>query len=702
MELLPGTFETQWERRRAALLHELEDGRRRARDDEWDWRPRGGLAGLPVQEKRRVRSDLPTIMSAGGGDEGGGYDRTMRARFEALARGSQPAVVKVTSYGTSGQAAVRLSYISRNGALTLETESGERISGMAALGALRADWAELFQQGPATRDAGLFSLSIEAPVDGTRDHQFDERVRRVLKAGLAERHFVYTIRPESCGRTWIEGVVVLRDPGGNRLRGDAPAAHAVQHKLDHDQFARAGKACFSFDGYGNGVAYTTARVRDLLERAHGGMRDETGRIVTTPQQASSLVRMEWRKDLHSRRARDFMHLVMSARAGTNAVGFNNAVREFLGEEFAGHRYVFATHDPADDPKKTDKGGKRPHIHAHAIVTMRKETGETTNHTIAAFRRWRLALADKARRNGIPMEMTDRRELASAPAFARNQVRALSYQGRTAFIGTSEAAQSRYDAKRNDVATIAGSPQSQLYAKRALEVWHEIAASATNPQSAGFASGQAARIAAALRDKIRDAATPESVLRASEAFRGNETNMHHMRHSQFAAYEKRVEAVLEEFGNSLKPEDRRHFHEIADAARQVVAVRREYLHVREPMEGGAGPRAAGHAVPRTDHRHAFQDSLSNHASIQTDAPDSRIEATTCWMNEAPSRPATNDRCDDQERKASVSGAQGSRCRGPMEANQGPERVDVTPHPEARHRPIGRARSASYDRRDGPER
>jgi hypothetical protein len=112
--------------------------------------------------------------------------------------------------------------------------------------------------------------------------------------------------------------------------------------------------------------------------------------------------------MHSRKGRDVMHLIVSARAGTEVSTFQDAVRDFLGEEFAGHRYVFAVHDPPDDPREMAEGGKRPHIHAHAIVTMRSETGKRIVTSPQVFREWRELMAEKAREHDIDMELTDRR------------------------------------------------------------------------------------------------------------------------------------------------------------------------------------------------------------------------------------------------------------------------------------------------------
>jgi hypothetical protein len=161
---------------------------------------------------------------------------------------------------------------------------------------------------------------------------------------------------------------------------------------------------FRFDGYGNGVDYGTSRVRMLVERFEGKVWTDSGEAVESADQAGALVQKGWRGELHSRKSREVMHLIVSARAGTDAQAFRRATREFLAEQFGehGHRYVFALHDPADDPKEAAEGGKRPHIHAHAIITMKSEHGERIQTSPAVFREWRAALAEKAREQGIAM------------------------------------------------------------------------------------------------------------------------------------------------------------------------------------------------------------------------------------------------------------------------------------------------------------
>lgn len=596
MEFFPGAFESEWERRRAALLHDLDGGRRKSADSEWEWLRRGGgVVRLPADgpggsggspsSQRHELGDWSTPAT------GSSAIRPMRTRLEAVAKGSQPAVVKLASYGGGGRAASMMSYVSRGGELTVVTETGERIDGRSALAEVRADWEHLFDNRTDSRDIGVFRVSVETSPGGPVDLETDEVLRQFLRDAFGSRHFVYTATFNVSGTARVEGVVVLRDENGERLTGDAKAAAIVQERFEQSRSAGAASATFSFHGYGNGVEYGTARVRDLVEAAQSAVHDEKGRRIETVEEAGVLVQKEWRKDLHSRKGRDVMHLIVSARAGTDAAAFNSAVREFLGAQFDGHRYVFAMHDPADDPKDMGQGGRRPHIHAHAIITMRSETGERIETSPSVFREWRIVMAEKARDHGIDMEMTDRREFASAPAFTRNQVRPVNYQGQTEHVGTSEAAQERYDSKRANVRTIPMSQRSREHSAAARQAWEEVAATSGDREIVSYANRQVERIEGMPKEEpdrrsARFDAAPTSHLKEIEnAIGREEDHMRQMTRPEFEAYEKRVDAVLQDVEKTLDAADRQDFVEVATAARDIVNIRREHVGVREQIEAG---------------------------------------------------------------------------------------------------------------------
>lgn len=590
MEFLPGAFEHEWERRRAALLQEMQLGRVDRID--WDEPRSGGVARLPDgfgRARRRHGASRVRWSRDGAGSAG----RSMRTRFSALARGSQAAVVKLASYGGGARAGAMMSYTSRGGELAVENERGERVLGKDALAGQRAEWEHLFNNRAASRDLGVFQVTIDGTSLGAAR---DEQVPDILRSGFGDRRFVYAVRDRSAGELEVNGVVVLRDRSGERLTGNSKAAEIVQQRYDESDAGQEAAARFRFHGHGNGVEWGTARVRELVARADGEVRDDAGRLIGGSEQAGDLVQKEWRKQLHSRKGRDVMHLIVSARVGTDASAFEAAVREFLGEQFVGHRYVFAIHDPALDPKEMGEGGKRPHIHAHAIVTMRSETGGRVETSPRVFREWRSLLAEKAREQGIDMELTDRRELASAPAYTRNQVRPVSYRGRTEHEGTSEAAHARYEAKRSNEASLAGSDRSRQYAQAAADVWNDLAKQQPGTRAGAFAALQRDRMEAAARsdqfdlvqsgDEADTTKNKANMVLIDRLIASEVDQMREMTRPEFDAYEKRVEAVLSSVEQSLDASDRADFDEVAAAARDVVDIRREYLEFTE-RQAGAG-------------------------------------------------------------------------------------------------------------------
>lgn len=604
MEILPGAFEKEWERRRAALRYEMQLGQ--VDKGDWDEPRRGGVARIGDEglggfgRSRRRQGGSGARWSRGGAGAAG---RSMRTRFGALARGSQPAVVKLASYGGGARAGAMMSYTSRGGELAVENERGERVLGRDALAEQRAEWEHLFDNRTASRDLAVFHVSIDT-ASLHDDVDQDDQLREILRSGFGDRRFAYTARERSPDEVCVSGVVVLRDREGERLTGDRKAAEIVQQRFDGSDAGRDVEARFRFNGHGNGVEWGAARVRELVAGTEREVRDDTGRLIGDAALAGDLVQKEWRRELHSRKGRDVMHVIVSARAGTDAVAFEGAVREFLGEQFAGHRYVFAVHDPALDPKEMAEGGKRPHIHAHAIVTMRSETGERIVTSPQLFREWRSLMAEKAREQGIDMELTDRREFASAPAYTRNQVRPVSYRGRTEHEGTSSAAHSRYRAKRSNDINLATTDRSRQYAARAAEAWSDLANEAGGSGEGAFAMRQSNRLDQSMENTQNESVFRENanesvkkitdMIELTKFVNGEDGQMREMTRPEFEAYENRVEAVLSSVEQTLGETDRADFDEIAAAAREVVDIRREYLEFTERQvdrEGGQDPRGS---------------------------------------------------------------------------------------------------------------
>lgn len=579
MEIFLGAFTDDWEQRRAAYLHERLIGKSPADDDEERRRRGATTAGASASRARATR-----IAGRASFRGDASVARPMANRFAGLASGSQPAVVKMASFGGGGRLGAMAAYISRNGEVAMENQAGEGLRGREAIAELSGDWAHLMGNRAESRDIGTFHIDVTGePAEGVALNAW---ARDVAKSAFGDRSFVFAVE-EREGHRRIEGVVVLRDRSGERLTADEKAEEIVRSRMSGEGTGRA-DAEFHFSGYGNGVEYGTARVRKLVERHQGSVETDRGETVADTKSAGDLVQLQWRGELHSRKPRDVMHLVMSARAGTDAEAFRAAARDFLASEFAHHRYVFSIHDPTQDPKGEREGGKRPHVHVHAIVAMRSEDGERVETSIAAFRRWREGLAESARTHGIRMEMTDRRDQANAPAFTRNQVRPVSRDGRTEHEGTSPSAQERYGRKRRETPTVSHTSRSKNYAETVRTEWSNLEQLSVN-NVRDFARANVYRLETAANHQASDFAHPRKAADSHSQFRTELVKlsaltevdtMSAMTRSEFEAYEKRVETALFRAERIMPEEQRENFEEIAAAAREHVGVRREIMEQAE--------------------------------------------------------------------------------------------------------------------------
>ncbi|URK89465.1 hypothetical protein LP421_32780 (plasmid) [Rhizobium sp. RCAM05350] len=88
------------------------------------------------------------------------------ARFAGLASGSQPAVVKMASFGGGSRLGAMINYVSRNGAVVVENERGDQLRGRDQLAAVGDEWDHLMKNRTESRDIGLFKISV---ADGGRD-----------------------------------------------------------------------------------------------------------------------------------------------------------------------------------------------------------------------------------------------------------------------------------------------------------------------------------------------------------------------------------------------------------------------------------------------------------------------------------------------------------------------------------------------------
>ncbi len=265
MEIFLGAFTGEWEQRRAAYLHERLIGRNSPSDEE-ERRRRGVASGGGVGGRLNVGGRAARESFA----RPGPAPRSMATRFAGLAGRSQPAVVKMTSFGGGGRLGAMASYISRNGYVPMENQAGEKLRGRRAVAGLSEDWAHLIGNRAESRDIGTFRIDVEGrPAEGQTLHAW---ARDIVNTALGERSFAFAVE-ERQGHYRIDGVAVLRDRAGERLTADEKAQEIVQARMSENG---GPSAEFHFTGYGNGVEYGTARLRKLVEKAEGAMQDNRG------------------------------------------------------------------------------------------------------------------------------------------------------------------------------------------------------------------------------------------------------------------------------------------------------------------------------------------------------------------------------------------------------------------------------------------
>ena len=153
---------------------------------------------------------------------------------------------------------------------------------------------------------------------------------------------------------------------------------------------------------GHALEGVQTQLRAVASRGRHGLTTGEGRAVDAGPEAERALAKAMARDLHSRKSRDVLHIVCSARAGTDRTRFAAAVATMMGREFAGHRYLLGRHD--------DKG----HVHVHAILLARNADGRKIDPKIADLARWREAMAQAAREHGIDVGL-DRQRGQPVPA-----------------------------------------------------------------------------------------------------------------------------------------------------------------------------------------------------------------------------------------------------------------------------------------------
>lgn len=396
-----------------------------ARDDERH--ERGGGAGgaggalgptLAPSIKNTNGRPYSAPASSGAGPVVGITHAANAARL-AVASGSQPAVVKLVSFAAGGsRIGALLTYQSRGGEVSTEDEVGFTHQGNAWVQELADQWSEEDGRQPSK---DVLRLSIALPVDA---YPSEVTVSASLKQALPGHRMAWRIseavKIAEDGRRFVDVVVTA----AHRSVGDMKAGRIYDNGKSRDGLERSLKTAFGEDAHVDlqGFAHGVEGVARYLGQIRKGGRHDlrAARLASDGRFASDVIlsgpkaaieeARAWKRDLRSQERRDVAHIVLSAKPGTPKEAFVSASRAMLAREFSGHLYVFALHEDRD------------HLHVHAVVKMRAETGERMHPGIRDFKRWRETLAEEARQRDIPMDAVSRFERANPPGYKMKDIR----------------------------------------------------------------------------------------------------------------------------------------------------------------------------------------------------------------------------------------------------------------------------------------
>ncbi len=352
-----------------------------------------------------------------GGKSMGGSGQAAVGRARQLAAGYQPAVIKVVSYARGAARATATGQYVQREDVALETHDGRMLGDREAVAEEIKGWSAGFSKRAESQDVAAIRLKLHGVRDTPEGRETYEKAitagfaghRHALRidavpSGELEARLVLAMAGSQRERFRVREERVGDEDGFNQRRLDAASESAVKARIHaatgfptHVMSIDPGATSHGRDG-------VTYRLNKLVEK--GSAIDERGKAIANVADARVAAR-EWGPSLRSQSSRDTMHLIVSAKAGTDIGALTAAVRAFLHDRFADHKFMFGVH--------TDKEADG-HIHAHAVITVKNESGQKIHPGRDTFSNWREAYAEHAQAQGLKIVATSARERASSQSY----------------------------------------------------------------------------------------------------------------------------------------------------------------------------------------------------------------------------------------------------------------------------------------------
>ena len=363
------------------------------------------------------------------------------------ASGNNAVVVKVLSYG-AGAASARnvLAYQSKEE--KAQDQDGREVTDLRE--AVRS-WEREFGNRKGSQDILRLTYELE---NANRD-DIARALASLAKDGFrlhgdTDRTYAFSVSEGVKGRTRLQFALIIAHEkkdrsdrsSANRVPADIENVRAIDDRLDtalrNARITPVSRYPAEFSSGPKGLTATLhamqragaevtvstkARIEERPGRSGRYELGEARREVTTRDHKE--LTAEGRTVgvlMQTRQPRDFMHLLLSGPANVDRDQFILAGRDFLRDQFAGHRFAYAVHNRHDREK---------HPHLHVIVALRNASGRTLNPNIRDLTEWRVRFAEKARERGIPIDRQKRIERAGPPPVKRWEWEMFRRMGATA-------------------------------------------------------------------------------------------------------------------------------------------------------------------------------------------------------------------------------------------------------------------------------
>jgi type IV secretory pathway VirD2 relaxase len=432
-----------------------------------------------------------------GGLGGAGQGAVGRAR--QLAAGYQPAVVKVLSYARGVTRATKTGQYVQREDVPLETHDGRMLTDREAVADEIKAWSANFSKRAESQDVGAVRLALRG-VKGTEEGR--ETYEKAIAAGFAGHRYAYRLEATSSGDLEACLVIALAGTSKERFRVREERVGDQEHGFSQKRFDMASegriKDRIQATGVGreaigvspgmtnHGCDGVTCRLNKLCE--HGAAVDDRGKTIANAAD-SRLAAHEWRPSLRSQSVRDTMHLMLSAKASIDVEALRRTARGFLHDRFGDHKFMFGIH-----VDKETAG----HIHVHAVVALKSESGQKLHPGPETFREWRQIYAQHARAEGLRIVATSARERASSQSYGpkdkaivnaadrprpAREARDRAYAADPANRRLIDSARQRIAVARSNPIRLPMSPPDRKVVNESVLAWRTVAAEQpANPQA----------------------------------------------------------------------------------------------------------------------------------------------------------------------------------------------------------------------------